>query len=114
MTDSTPLVKSIVRELLALPDERISLDAVADAIGAAAVTFEDIGAIFDAVDAAGRQLHSEPRDPPAALSQVLATVRRFSAVSGRRPTLAEIAEHSGLGLGEVRFALLFARVLVRP
>jgi hypothetical protein len=34
-------------------------------------------------------------------------------VSGRRPNLPEIAEHSGLSLGEVRFALLYARVLVR-
>ena len=48
-----------------------------------------------------------------ALAQVLATVRSFSAVSGRRPTLPEIAQHSGLSLGEVRFALLYARVLVR-
>ena len=28
-------------------------------------------------------------------------------------SLSEIAEHSGLSVGEVRFALLYARVLVR-
>jgi hypothetical protein len=44
---------------------------------------------------------------------VLATVRSFSAISGRKPTLSEIAQHSGLSLGEVRFAVLYARVLVR-
>ncbi len=103
----------IVGELLASPGEQISLDAVASAIGAAAVGFDDIEAIFDALEAVGRHVHSEPRDPPAALGKVLAAVRSFSAVSGRKPTLAEMATHSGLTLAEVKFALLYARVLVR-
>ena len=103
----------IVGELLAAPGEQIPLDAVANAIGAAPVGFDDIEAIFDALEAAGRHVHSEPRDPPAALGKVLAAVRSFSAVSGRRPSLAEIATHSGLTAAEVKFALLYARVLVR-
>jgi len=107
------LVARIVRELLASPSEQLSLDRVADVIGAAAVGFDDIEAIFDALEAAGRPVHSEPRDPPAALAKVLSTVRSFSAASGRRPTLAEIARHSGLDVAEVKFALLYARVLVR-
>jgi len=78
-----------------------------------AVGFDDIEAIFDSLEAAGRAVHSEPRDPPAALGKVLSAVRSFSAVSGRRPTLAEIAQHSGLSGAEVKFALLYARVLVR-
>jgi hypothetical protein len=106
-------VPGIVSELLATHGELISLDDVAEAIGAAAVTFEDIEAVFDALEAAGRRVESEPRDPPAALAKVLGAVRSFSAMSGRRPTLPEIAEHSGLSVGEVRFALLYARVLVR-
>ena len=93
--------------------EVVSLDLVAEAIGAAAVTMQDIEAILDALEAAGRRVESEPRDPPKALAQVLKAVRSFSAVSGRRPTLPEIAQHSGLGVGEVRFALLYARVLIR-
>jgi Sigma-70 region 3 len=91
----------------------VSLDAVADAIGAAPVTMQDIEAIFDGLEAAGRQVKAERRDPPAALKQVLATVRSFSAVSGRRPTVPEIAQHSGLSIADVRFAMLYARVLVR-
>ena len=108
-----PLAAGIVKRLLADHAELVSLDAVAEAIGAAAVTFEDIEAVFDGLEAAGRRVESEAKNPPAALAQVLATVRRFSAVAGRRPSLPEIAEHSGLSLGEVRFALLYARVLVR-
>jgi len=77
------------------------------------VTMADIEAIFDALDAAGHPVTAERRDPPAALAQVLSTVRSFSAISGRKPTLAEIMQHSGLSLGDVRFALLYARVLVR-
>jgi len=91
----------------------ISLDEVAEAIGAASVTMPEIEAIFDALEAARHPVTAEKRDPPAALAQVLATVRSFSAISGRKPNLAEIAQHSGLSVGEVRFALLYARVLVR-
>ena len=91
----------------------VSLDQVAEAIGAAPVTMADIEAIFDALEAAGRRIEAEMQDPPRALTQVLKTVRSFSAVSGRRPTVPEIAEHSGLSVGEVRFALLYARVLIR-
>jgi hypothetical protein len=108
-----PIVAAIIEKILAQSSELVSLDAVAAAIGAAAVTFEDIDAVFDGLEAAGRHTESEPKNPPAALSKVLGTVRSFSAASGRRPTLPEIAQHSGLSLGEVRFALLYARVLVR-
>ena len=91
----------------------VSLDRIAEAIGATAVTTQDIEAILDALEAAGRRVETERADPPAALAQVLKAARSFSAVSGRRPTIPEIAQHSGLSVGEVRFALLYARVLVR-
>jgi len=91
----------------------VTLDEVAEAIGAAAVTMPEIEAIFDALEAAGQHVEAEPKNPPATLARVLATVRSFSAISGRRPSVPEIAEHSGLSAGEVRFALLYARVLVR-
>jgi hypothetical protein len=109
----TTLVAQILAELLSEARPVIPLDAVADAIGAAAVTMQDIEAIFDGLEAAGRSIEAERRDPPAALKQVLATVRSFTAASGRRPTLPEITRHSGLSTAEVRFALLYARVLVR-
>ncbi|MEP7049586.1 MAG: sigma-70 domain-containing protein [Pseudomonadota bacterium] len=107
------LVSRILARLLVTGAAAPSLDTVAEAIGAAPVTMQDIEAIFDGLEAAGRSVDAEPRDPPAALKQVLATVRSFSAVSGRRPTVPEIAEHSGLSVAEVRFAMLYARVLVR-
>jgi len=107
------LVPTILEQLLAESGQVVALDVVADAIGAAPVTMQDIEAIFAGLEAAGRSIEAERRDPPAALKQVLATVRRFSAVSGRRPTLPEIAQHSGLTPAEVRFAMLYARVLVR-
>jgi hypothetical protein len=107
------VVASILAQLLMESGQVVALDAVADAIGAAAVTMQDIEAIFDGLEAAGRTIEAERRDPPAALKQVLATVRSFSAVSGRRPTVPEIAEHSGLTVADIRFAMLYARVLVR-
>ena len=119
MNSQSPIVSGIVATLLAESAngaggaQVVSLDRIAETIGAASVTMQDIEAIFDALEAAGRRVEVETKSPPAALAQVLATVRSFSAVSGRRPTLAEMAEHSGLTLGVVRFALLYARVLVR-
>jgi hypothetical protein len=114
-SSDTELVRTITNVLLeaTLGAEVVSLDHVAEAIGAAPVTMPEIEAIFDALEAAGRRVEAETKDPPAALAQVLKAVRSFSAVSGRRPTVPEIAEHSGLSVGEVRFALLYARVLVR-
>ncbi len=109
----TAYVPAVLAQLLAEGGTALSLDAVADAIGALPVTMQDIEAIFEGLEAAGRTIEAERRDPPAALKQVLTTVRSFSAVSGRRPTVPEIAQHSGLSVAEVRFAMLYARVLVR-
>lgn len=89
----------------------ISLEEVAEAVGAAPVSMPDIEAIFDALEAAGRSVEAELKDAPAALARVLSTVRSFTVLNGRRPTVSEIGQHSGLGVGEVRFALLYSRVL---
>lgn len=107
------VVPSIIATLLSENADVVPLDAVANAIGALPVTMADIEAVFKGLEDAGRRIEAERRDPPAALAQVLATVRSFSVVSGRRPTQSEIAEHSGLSLAQVRFAMLYARVLVR-
>ncbi len=116
MRGTSPIAAAIVRALLvrgAGDANAVSLDSVADAIGASPVTLSDIEAIFDELEKAGHRIENEPKNPPAALKQVLATVRSFSALSGRRPTVLEIAKHSGLDVSEVRFAMLYARVLVR-
>lgn len=107
------VVPSIIATLLSENAEVVPLDAVADAIGALPVTMADIETVFQGLEDAGRTIEAEQRDPPAALAQVLSTVRSFSAVSGRRPTVPEIAQHSGLSVAQVRFAMLYARVLVR-
>lgn len=114
----TSLVSEIVGRLLTHRGDEgrsspITLEEVAEAIGAAPVTMPEIEAIFTALEAAGHAVAAEPKDPPAVLAQVLATVRSFSAISGRKPTLPEIVQHSGLSSSDVRFALLYARVLVR-
>jgi len=115
METTKGIVSEIVGKLLTGKEGQtaLSLDEVAEAIGAAAITMPEIEAIFEALEAAGHPVTAEPKNPPAALAQVLSTVRSFSAISGRKPTLAEIAQHSGLSPAEVRFALLYARVLVR-
>ena len=115
MKTTLSLVSEIVGRLLTGRTSGVpaTLDEIAEAIGAAPVTMPEIEAIFDALEAAGQHVEAEPKNPPATLARVLATVRSFSAIGGRRPSVPEIAEHSGLSAGEVRFALLYARVLVR-
>jgi len=115
METTKGIVSEIVGRLLTdkSTQEPVSLDEVAEAIGAAAITMPEIEGIFDALETAGHPVTAPPRNPPAALAKVLSTVRSFSAISGRKPNLAEIVQHSGLSHGEVRFALLYARVLVR-
>ena len=111
----SPTATAIIATVLASAPEGqvISLDALAETIGAASVTTHDIEAIFEGLEGAGRTVEAEPIDPPATLARVLSTVRSFSVLNGRRPTVVEIANHSGLSVGEVRFGLLYARVLVR-
>jgi len=72
METTLSIVSEVVGRLLTgrtgkLPVSPISLDELAEAIGAAAVTMPEIEAIFDALEAAGHPVEAEPKNPPAAL-----------------------------------------------
>ena len=82
-------VAGILHTLLAESTDVVSLDRMAEVIGAAPVTMHDIEAIFLGLENAGRRVEAALKDPPATLAQVLATVRSFSAISGRRPTVPD-------------------------
>ena len=63
MKTTLSLVSEIVGRLLTgrARAEPVSLDEVAEAIGAAAVTMQEIEAIFDALEAAGQPLKRSPK-----------------------------------------------------
>lgn len=109
-----PELKTIAEKLLHLPVAALSLDHVAEAIGTLRVTPDEIGELFDALEAQGRRV-DDVQGPGAAelLGQVLSTARLLRAELGRAPQPREIAERSQLPLELVRRGLWFARILQR-
>jgi hypothetical protein len=111
-----PELRAIVDALLAASaDSReIHLDAIGEAIGARSITTPEIEAIMNALDAAGRRLIGpQGGDGEDRLKTVVATARALAPELGRKPTVAAIAERSGLSQDEVRHALALVKVMQR-
>lgn len=109
-----PDLISALRPLLSTEGTVLSLDAVAEAIGALTVTSEEIDSAFTWLERHGRVI-GDPSSGPAstALPSVLASARTLKATLGRTPTSAEIAQHSGLSREAVQRALFFSKILQR-
>src|SRR5450432_29436 len=90
----------------------IELDAIGDAVGATAITQEQIDAILTALEAAGRRVASPSGEGAgeARLKRVLEAARLLRTELGRAPRPEEIAPRAGLSTDEVKHALALARV----
>jgi uncharacterized protein YidB (DUF937 family) len=111
-----PPVREVLDLLLAgsAPGAELTLDAVGDALGDRPVTPDEIGWLLDELEAAGRRVGDAPRaSAVAALGDVLASARALRQELGRPARVDELSARSGLSEGEVRRALLFARVMSR-
>jgi hypothetical protein len=106
-------LRAIVDQLLSRPTPELSLDEIAEAIGAAEISSEEIEAIFIELESAGRHVLEAPVSAKESLNRVLRSARSLRYELGRPPTPSEIAAHAGLSSGSVRLALLFARTLQR-
>jgi hypothetical protein len=105
---------AIVDLLLARNEPELSLDVVADAIGAAQVSVDEIDLIFRALEDQDRRITQEDtRSASAELGLTLKAARRLRDTLKRSPTPEEIAKEAGITLTSVRCALLFARILQR-
>jgi hypothetical protein len=92
----------------------LELDAIGDAIGARAVTMDEMAWLIDRIEAEGRVVGAPmPGDGVTALGAVLRAARALRTTSGRTPTVGEIAAQAGLEEREVRRALLLAKVMSR-
>jgi hypothetical protein len=93
----------------------VSLDALSDAIGTSAVSAEDVDALVEALEAAGRTVGAPSSPGPAAddLRKVLPAARTLAARLGRSPSMAELALASGVPVVRVRDALAFAALIAR-
>ena len=111
-----PALQAILDALLAssAASGEVHLDSVGEAIGAQSITTPEIEAIIDDLDKAGRKLvgpdggAGEDR-----LKGVVTAARTLTPALGRKPTVAEIAAHSGLSEADVRHALALVTVMQR-
>lgn len=107
-------LQAIVDRLLASEGDVIDLDVLGQALGAARVSYEEIDAMIEALERAGRTVGDPSAEPPSrALPRVLGSARALRAELGRTPSVDEIAERAGLTPRAVRTALAYAQVLQR-
>ncbi len=106
----SPHLQPIFDALTAAHPRGLTLDELAEELVRKPVSFADVEELVGALETAGIDLEG-PGTPatPEELVRVLAAARAFTAQNGRRPTIAEIAEHAGISPIVVRRALHFGR-----
>jgi len=109
-------LKLIVDDLLRSSADagEVSLDAIGDAIGVRAVSMDEVDAMIEALESAGRAVvGAGDLRGEASLRAVVTSIRALSGSLGRRPNHREIADHASLTLEQVRHALFLARIMQR-
>ncbi len=111
-----PSLEPVLARLLAESSgaRRVTLDEVGEALGVLAVSADDVDALLTALEAAGRRVVGpEGARGVEGLRRVIPAARQLTASLGRRPTVAELVERTGLSEAEVRRALALASVMGR-
>jgi hypothetical protein len=108
-----PELAALVSGLLAREEEQLTLDMIAETIGAAQVSTDDIDRILQLLEDRGRLAEEPAHSASAELSVTLASARRLRMALKRAPTPEEIAGEANISVSAVRRALLFARMLQR-
>lgn len=111
--DLPPVVRAALDTLLASGEQEVSLDAVGDAIGAAAIDTQQIEQLLDALEAAGRKVVAPAGAGVATLRKVIPAAKLLAKELGRTPRVSEIATRTAVSEAEVRRALLLAKVMQR-
>ena len=108
------IVERLTRDSGGAGSREISLDALGNAIGTLAVSYPEIDAMIDAIEARGRSVAAASGgDGEAHLAAVLAAARALASELGRRPKRLEIARRAKLSDEQVKHALLLARIIQR-
>jgi hypothetical protein len=111
-----PRLGPVLADLLAKSeaDKSVSLDAIGEALGTMAVSYDEVEALIVAIEKAGwRVVGPEGARGTGNLRRVLPAARALAAKLGRKPTLAELAAETGLREDDVRHALALGRVMGR-
>lgn len=109
-------LRTVVDQLLATSKSggEVSLDAIGEAIGARAISQEEIEEVFRALESKSRRIGSpQGGDGEIHLRAVLLAARTLSKELGRKPTVDEIATRSGLSHESIRHALMLAQIMQR-
>jgi hypothetical protein len=94
--------------------EEVSLDELAHAIGARAVSFDDVDAIIHALEASGKRVGSAAGGGgEERLRVLLPAARALREELGRPPTMDELALRTKMHRDRVRLTLLLAQVMGR-
>ena len=108
-----PAVAAILEGLLKSKDHSLSLDTIGEAIGTEQISQAEIEALFQSIEAAGRQIDAQVPDVRLHLNLVLREARRLREQHQSNPDVKALAGATNLTEREVRTALLYASVLGR-
>lgn len=109
-------LKVIVARLLASSQASgtVTLDAIGEALGAMAVSMDEIEAVMTALEESGREIvGASGPGAEALLRMVVEAARELRSSLNRRPTADEVARHAGLSVEQTRIALSLLRVMQR-
>ena len=87
----------------------LTLDDIGEAVGDAALTYDDIEKVIVRLEAAGRLIAEDKIDLSAGLREVLGAARRHREQFQRAPTVSELVEATALPRQTVLAALRFAQ-----
>lgn len=112
----SPELESVLRQLLAASRTTmvVTLDEVGDAIGALAVSTDEIDALITRLEDEGRSVLA-PRggDGEQHLRRVVEAARALTAELGRKPSTSEVAARAQLSTAQVRQALQLLTIMQR-
>lgn len=117
-----PELDAILEVLVAAHHDRgaeaapvVDLDAIADAVGTLAVSYEEVDALVEALEGRGLRVGEAPSEADVALvREVLRAARGLAAEGGQPPTLAALSARVGRHPIVVRSALRQATRARRP
>lgn len=105
-----PKLQAIFDAIVAAHPNGLTLNLLSEELVDKQVDYADIEELIEALEAAGIDLEGpEQQPPPEQLLQVLGAVRTLSSATGKRPSVDEIAAHTGLTPTAVRRALRLGR-----
>jgi len=106
------VLDALVAAHAAAPDGHrpvVDLDVIADAIGSQAVSYEDVDALVDALEAAGLRVGELPSEIDVAfVRELVGVARALQREGGRPPSLGALAARVGRHPVVVRAALRWA------